>query len=216
VRLLLPAILLAACGGSQAADVPPPSPATASASPNEPPPPPPSRKKDAVIVLVVDRSGSMSGLPMEMARKGLLEAPDACAGCRFEVIVYDSQPLHLVSLAPGGARDAYDKAVKKIQPGGGTEAVPALELAADLLEKGNHGGHVVFFTDGQFPTKGLDAVVARIGRAAGTLSTIGLGSAGNIDEATLRRIAKTGRGRFHHVEDPAKVPAAFRAEVTPD
>src|SRR5690606_15888747 len=82
------------------------------------------------MALVIDRSGSMSGLPMEMAKAacratvGTLQSDDL-----LEVIAFDSTPKRYVKLQPARYRSRIQSEIMQIQAGGGTSIFPALDTA---------------------------------------------------------------------------------------
>lgn len=165
------------------------------------------------MMLVIDRSGSMTGLPMEMAKKAAqatLEvlAPDDVIG----VIAFDSNPLRYVKLQPARNRSRIRGEISRIQPGGGTEIFPALDAAYnDLTVTPARKKHVILLTDGKAPHSGIrDLVTAMIAEAI-TVTTVGLG--GDLDEQLLKSIADEGGGRYHHVPDPESLPRIFTKET---
>ncbi|MFO0761573.1 MAG: VWA domain-containing protein, partial [Byssovorax sp.] len=81
------------------------------------------RKKEMPSVamsVVIDRSGSMTGLPLEMAKAaakatvGVLSSDDL-----VEVIAFDSSPVRYVKMQPARNRSRISGEIARIQPGGG-------------------------------------------------------------------------------------------------
>jgi Ca-activated chloride channel homolog len=101
--------------------------------------------------LVMDRSGSMTGLPIEMAKeaaKATVEvlAPDDLVG----VIAFDSAPQRYVKLQPARNRTRIMNDIARIQPGGGTEIFSALDAAyQDMTVVQARRKHVILLTDGK-------------------------------------------------------------------
>ncbi|HUJ60333.1 MAG TPA: VWA domain-containing protein, partial [Kofleriaceae bacterium] len=131
------------------------------------------------LAIVIDRSGSMQGAKLESAKAGAKAAIASLApGDRVAVIVFDSEASVIVETTPVG-RDTrkLDAAIDAIVAGGGTTFVPALDAAAAQLhgQPGHH--HVIFLTDGEGPTDGLDDQLARLRADAATMSAIGVGDA---------------------------------------
>lgn len=235
------ASFLAACASSATASPvsppasaeepkPPPAPAIASASPAalEPPPPAPSveePKRSApplpevgpcknAVVLAVDRSGSMSGSPIEMAKKGIATSlgPLDARDC-YGVVLFDAAATRWLPLAPLVDKGAVTKRLGEITAGGGTDIGAALELAAREVRAAKTATHrgIVLLTDGQSPTNGVKELAVALAGDGVVVSTVGLG--GGVDESFLRMIADQAHGRFVKVSDPAKLPTALLDEV---
>lgn len=165
------------------------------------------------MMLVIDRSGSMSGLPLEMAKAackatvGTLQGDDLVG-----VIAFDSQPVRYVKLQPVRYRSRIQNDILRIQAGGGTEIFPALDLAyQDVSTVEARKKHVILLSDGRSPTQGLvDLVQAMIAESI-TVTTVGLGD--GVDGELLRAVADTGGGRYHAVADPNALPRIFTRET---
>lgn len=174
------------------------------------------RKKEmpsVAMALVIDRSGSMTGLPMEMAKSackatvGTLEGDDL-----IEIIAFDSTPIRYVKFQPARYRSRINNEIARIQPGGGTEIFPALDMAyQDISVVQARKKHVILLTDGRAPTQGLKDVVQAMIAESITLTTVGLGD--GADHELLRMLADTGGGRYHAVPDPNSLPKIFTRET---
>jgi Ca-activated chloride channel family protein len=174
------------------------------------------RKKEMPSVamsVVIDRSGSMTGLPMEMAKAaakatvGVLSSDDL-----VEVIAFDSAPIRYVKMQPARNRSRINAEIARIQPGGGTEIFPALDAAyQDMTVTQARKKHVILLTDGRAPTGGIRDVVSSMIAESITVTTVGLG--GDLDEQLLKMIADVGGGRFHAVADPNNLPRVFTKET---
>ncbi len=165
------------------------------------------------MALVIDRSGSMTGLPMEMAKAacsatvGTLQGDDL-----VEVIAFDSEPQRYVKLQPVRYRSRIQNDVQRIQPGGGTEIFPALDMAyQDLSVVQARKKHVVLLTDGNSASQGLRELAQAMLAESITVTTVGLGE--SISGETLRMIADAGGGRFHAAPDPNSLPKIFTRET---
>jgi uncharacterized protein with von Willebrand factor type A (vWA) domain len=154
----------------------------------------------------------MSGDRMNLAKEGAKIAADSLGDDDLlEVIAFDTNPIVYVPLRSARDRVHNREDIAKIQPGGGTEFVGAIERAvADLATAYDARRHVILLTDGQAPLQGLREIVARLRANDGTLSTIGVGEA---DEKTLRMLASIGGGRAYFVPDPSQLADAFRREL---
>jgi uncharacterized membrane protein len=165
------------------------------------------------LMLVIDRSGSMTGLPMEMAKKAAaatLEvlAPDDIIG----VVAFDSQPHRYVKLQPARNRSRIRGLISRIQPGGGTEIFAALDAAYnDLTVTPARKKHVILLTDGKAPPSGIRDLVTAMVAESITVTTVGLGT--DLDEQLLRMISDVGGGRFNAVTDAQSLPRIFTNET---
>ncbi len=155
------------------------------------------------LVFVIDTSGSMDGEPIRQARSGLhkglaqLRPED-----RFNIIAFDSSTRALyrgVQPATPHRLAQASEFVRQLQSSGGTEMLPALELAlapGDAGETGTGGPQcvrqVIFITDGAVGNE--EALFAAIQQRLGDnrLFTVGIGAAPN--HWFMQRAADAGRG----------------------
>src|SRR3954464_1309193 len=160
------------------------------------------RKKEmpsVAISLVIDRSGSMTGLPLEMAKAaakatvGVLSPDDL-----VEVIAFDTLPVRYVKMQPARNRSRISAEIARINPGGGTEIFPALDAAyQDMTVTAARKKHVILLTDGRASPNGLRDLASAMIAESITVTTVGLG--GDVDEPLLKMIADVGGGRSHFV-----------------
>lgn len=165
------------------------------------------------MVLVLDRSGSMTGLPIEMAKaaaKATLDVLDS--DDLIEVIAFDSTPNRYVKMQPARNRTRIRNLISRIEPGGGTEIFPALDAAYnDLTVTQARKKHVILLSDGKSSHTGIrDLVTAMIAEAI-TVTTVGLGP--EVDEPLLKMVADVGGGRYHPVPEPQNLPRIFTKET---
>ena len=176
----------------------------------------PKAKQDMPTVamsLVIDRSGSMTGLPLEMAKAAAKATATTLGGDDLvEVIAFDSQPVRFVKMQPARNRARIANEIARIQAGGGTEIFPALDAAyQDMAVTQARKKHVILLTDGRAPTAGIRDLVTNMIAESITVTTVGLGN--DVDEPLLKMIADVGGGRFHAVQDPNNLPRIFTKET---
>jgi Ca-activated chloride channel homolog len=220
MRWVLAMVVLAGCGTApdpgvpERAEAPAIAPMTAaapelqSAAAEDP-----GEGASRALGLVVDRSGSMTGLPLEKAREACAAALDGLLPEDWvTVVAFDAQPFLIVPARLVGDEGAPHDAVDALQPGGGTEIFPALDMAfQQMVELDVDRKHVVALTDGRFPTSGLFELVDAMAHEDITLSVIGLGD--SVDAAFLGKLASLGHGRFLAVADPGDLPEVLVGEV---
>ena len=168
---------------------------------------------EVAMALVIDRSGSMTGLPLEMAKQAAKATADTLAAeDLLEIIAFDSQPTRIVRMTAAKHRARIQNDIARIQAGGGTEIFPALDAAYQALSTTRaRKKHVVLLTDGQAPQNGIHDLVQAMSAENITVTTVGLG--GGVDENLLRTIAEVGGGRFYKVADPQSLPRIFTRET---
>jgi Mg-chelatase subunit ChlD len=165
------------------------------------------------MVLVLDRSGSMSGMPIEMAKAAAKATADTLASDDLiEVIAFDSAPTRVVRMTPAKHRARIQGDIARIQAGGGTEIFAAMDAAYQSLTVTRaRRKHVILLTDGQAPHNGIRDLVQAMAAEGITASAVGLGS--GTDETLLRMIADLGGGRLYKVADPQSLPRVFTRET---
>jgi Ca-activated chloride channel family protein len=174
------------------------------------------KKRDepqVAMVLVLDRSGSMSGLPIEMAKAAAKATADTLSSDDLiEVIAFDSQPTRVVRMTAAKHRARIQTDIARIQAGGGTEIYQALDTAYQSLTSTRaRRKHVILLTDGQAPEQKIPDLVQAMAAEGITVTSVGLGS--GIDEHLLRRISDLGGGRLYKVMDPQQLPRVFTRET---
>ncbi len=165
------------------------------------------------MALVIDRSGSMGGLPLSMAKEAcnatikVLSPNDL-----IEVIAFDSRPTRFVSMQPARYRARMEAQISTIVPGGGTEIFPALDMAyQDLLSVSARKKHIILLTDGNSGSDGIYELSGAAFADGITVTAVGLG--GGVNRALLEMLSETGGGRFHAAEDPSHLPQIFTRET---
>ena len=168
---------------------------------------------EVAMALVIDRSGSMAGLPLEMAKQAAKATADTLApDDLLEVIAFDSQPTRIVRMTPAKHRARMQNDIARIQAGGGTEIFPALDAAYQAMSTTRaKKKHVILLTDGQAPPGGIRDLVQAMAAENITVSSVALGS--SVDESLLRMVSDVGGGRFYKVADPQSLPRIFTRET---
>jgi Mg-chelatase subunit ChlD len=172
----------------------------------------PKPREPVSIVFVVDRSGSMQGPKLTSSKDGVLEAIKQLAETdNVAVVAFDSAATVVVPLEDAKANPARDKKVADIKAGGGTDALPAIEAAWNqLAATKTKKKHVIFLTDGEFSSDGIESLLKKMQVDRVSVSTIGLAGS---DENMLGLIANVGAGRFHKVPDVALVAKTIAKEA---
>lgn len=173
----------------------------------------PSVMPDTGLVIVIDRSGSMSGEKIELARAAAVAAAELLTGQdQVGVVAFSSEAEWAARMGPGG-RGAIG-ALRGLDAGGGTFMEPALRLAHEGL-RGSAAAvkHVIVLSDGQSEGDPGELIRAclRMGQAGITVTTVSVGA--DSDRALLRRMAAVGGGKHLPVDRPRDLPRVFTREV---
>ncbi|MCB1036953.1 MAG: marine proteobacterial sortase target protein [Acidobacteria bacterium] len=159
------------------------------------------------LILVIDTSGSMHGASIYQAREALHEALGSLeAGDRFNVIRFHTATSALFDSAQpvtGSSLAAARSYVDGLEAEGGTNMLPALELALSDGPQGGRLRQVVFMTDGAVGNE--EELFQFISHNLGEnrLFTVGIGSAPNAH--FMNRAASFGRGTFTYIGSPEEV-----------
>ena len=171
------------------------------------------------IALVIDRSGSMSGQPLETAKecavrivKGL--RPDD----RISIVTFDTEiKVEQALVAVGDSKDVEAR-IRAIHSGGSTNLFGGWEEGAKQLApfvKKDRIARIILLSDGQ-ANDGLineSEIFTHVSKLAGTgitTSTIGLGHGFN--ESLLAGMAKSGEGVANFGQTPEDLDEAFEQQ----
>lgn len=180
-------------------------------------------RKPAVLIFTVDVSGSMDrenrlGLVKRSLRDlvGSLRDDD-----RIGLVVYGSQGR--VVLKPTGLEERGEllRAIDSLRPGGSTNAHEGLKLAYAMAREFHEPGkihRVILCSDGVANTGRTRAedVLADVRRAADRgvhLTAVGFGM-GNYNDVFMEKLANTGDGHYHYVDDREEADRVFRRNLT--
>jgi Ca-activated chloride channel family protein len=174
------------------------------------------------LAIVIDRSGSMHGAPIENAKAAALSVLRQLASRdAFSIVTYSSRSETVLPMQ--GATDANKvaarAAIEAIDDDGGTCIscgldTGARELASSPIDRGLR--RILLISDGQanegvYDRDELAQLAAATAAHGVSISTVGVGL--DFDEATMRRLAEVGRGNYYFVEDTVALSAMFSKEL---
>ncbi len=171
------------------------------------------QKVSTAVILVLDKSGSMSGLPVQMAK----EAAKASVSMldpetMVEVISFDSSSRRLFHMQKAKNKMMINSFISQIYSGGGTNIIGALTMAlSDIVPVQAKKKHIVLLTDGQSSKTGIETLLSKASGNNITVSTIGLGS--SVDRAFLEKIAVETGGKSYFTSNPKSLPRLFMQEM---
>ena len=173
------------------------------------------------IALVVDRSGSMEGEPLEYVKRAcafvvdLLGPNDVLSIVTFEETVEVLMPARRVT-----EPDLIKQHLQRILPGNTTNLFDGLYAAgaqvASVPNAGSYVSRVLLLTDGE-PTAGLKDfpsivnLVADLKQRGVTVTALGFGP--DYNEELMAGIARRSGGNYYYIARPEEIPDVFRKEI---
>jgi Ca-activated chloride channel homolog len=172
------------------------------------------------LCLVIDRSGSMEGQPLEYVKQAcshvvdLLSPNDILSIVTFEEMVEVLMPPQAVS-----NKDAIKSGISRLQAGNTTNLYDGISLAMQQVVQfieTNRATRMIVLTDGD-PTAGIKDYNALVNHSAELrnrgISVTFLGFGPDYNEELLAGMAKKAGGNYYYIPQPQLIPEIFRAEL---
>ena len=164
---------------------------------------PPRTPEGTAVVLIIDKSSSMEGKKMDLARQAAVGVVENLRPVdQVGVLIFDNSFQWSVPLRRADDRTSIKRLISGITPDGGTQIAPALtEAYRKILTSKAVYKHIVLLTDGiseegDSMTLSKDAVANHV-----TISTVGLGQ--DVNRAFLEKVAQLAQGRAYFLNDPS-------------
>src|SRR6202023_3755003 len=164
---------------------------------------PPRSPEGTAVVLIIDKSSSMEGRKMELARQAAIGVVDNLRPIDLVgVLIFDNSFQWDVPIRRAEDKILIKRLISGIVPDGGTQIAPALaEAYRKVLPTRATFKHIVLLTDGiSEEGDSLDlsreAVVQHV-----TISTVGLGQ--DVNRAYLEKVANLAGGKAYFLNEPA-------------
>jgi Ca-activated chloride channel homolog len=174
---------------------------------------PPRSPEGTAVVLIIDKSSSMEGRKMELARLAAIGVVDNLRPIDMVgVLIFDNSFQWAVPMRRAEDRTLIKRLISGITPDGGTQIAPALnEAFRRILPTQATYKHIVLLTDGiSEEGDSLDlsreAVLRRV-----TISTVGLGQ--DVNRAYLEKVAQFAGGKSYFLNEPAGLEQILLRDV---
>lgn len=172
-----------------------------------------SHSKTAVeLVLVLDKSGSMSGTRINNAKKSIIHVinnmgPEDI----FHLITFNYNAQLIFQNKTRKDNAAMIQMVNNIRSTGGTHLQPGLQRAKQILLKSKSTNkHMFVFTDGEIQDDNFKCfeTVHELEYMHGiTTSSFGLGT--NYNSVVIRSIGQYGKGCYYYIKDANEIASKF-------
>ncbi|WJH34619.1 VWA domain-containing protein [Paenibacillus sp. CC-CFT747] len=166
------------------------------------------------LILVIDRSGSMGGGKLELAKEAALRTVEMLRDKdTVGVVAFDTSPWWVVEPTRLTDREKVMEQISSIQPDGGTEIYTAVDAAYQkLLKVDAQRKHIILLTDGQSATsQSYEALTGNMVQNNMTMSTVAVGD--GADGQLLEYLSKLAKGRYYFTNDQSTLPAIFSRET---
>jgi Mg-chelatase subunit ChlD len=174
---------------------------------------PPRDTEGTAVVLIIDKSSSMEGRKMELAKLAAVGVVDNLRPVdQVGVLIFDNSFQWAVPIGPADDPDRIKGLISGIVADGGTQIAPALtEAYQRILPRNAVYKHIVLLTDG-ISEEGDAMALARQALANRiTISTVGLGQ--DVNRAFLERVAETSEGQSYFMDDPSGLERLLLRDV---
>ena len=165
------------------------------------------------MVLVIDKSGSMGGIKIELAKEASRAAVELLGRRdKIGVVAFDGSPFWISEMHDASDKQYLSNQIGSITAGGGTNLYPALEQAYfALTETTAKLKHVIVLSDGQSQDGDWYGIASAMRADRITVSTVGIGSGADMN--LLGNLANWGGGREYFTQDPYNIPQIFAKET---
>ena len=170
-------------------------------------------KPSLAMMLVIDKSGSMSGEKLEMAKSAARNAVEVLGNTdKVAVIAFDGEPYLISEMQSASAKGKISDEISRIEVGGGTVMYPAMEQGFEILQQTVAKlKHMILLTDGVSAPGDFESLAQQMASLKMTVSTVAMGA--DCDTQLLEQIAREGKGRYYMSEDPSQIPQIFAKET---
>ncbi|UCG16016.1 MAG: VWA domain-containing protein [Phycisphaerales bacterium] len=164
------------------------------------------RDPSTTLVVIIDTSGSMGGPRVNLAKEiARLATARLKPHDKVGIVEFYGSKRWAAPIQPASNSIDLHRALNRLQAGGGTVILPAIEEAYYALRNvRTRTKHVLVLTDGGVEPGAFEPLIRKMADNGTTLSTVMVGPGGH--SAFLARLAQWGRGRFYAAPDRFNLP----------
>ncbi len=174
---------------------------------------PPRSPEGTCVVLIIDKSSSMEGRKMELARIASIGVVENLRPIDYVgVLIFDNSFQWAVPIRKAEDRTLIKRLIAGVTPDGGTQIAPALnEAYRRALPFKATFKHIVLLTDGISEEGDSMSLSKEAALNKVTISTVGLGQ--DVNRAYLEKIASYAKGKAYFLNDPAGLEQILLRDV---
>ena len=163
---------------------------------------PPKTEQGTAVALIVDKSSSMEGRKIELARLSAVGVVDRLRPTDLMgVLMFDNSFQWAVPIRRAEDKSIIKRLISGITADGGTQIAPALgEAYRKILAARAMYKHMVLLTDGISEEGDSFALAEEAARHRVTISTVGLGQ--DVNRSYLEKVAEISGGRSYFLNEP--------------
>jgi Ca-activated chloride channel homolog len=163
---------------------------------------PPRSPEGTAVVLIIDKSSSMEGRKIELARVAAIGVVDNLKPeDHVGVLIFDNSFQWAVPIRKAEDKPLIKRLIAGITPDGGTQIAPALnEAYRRVLPLNSTYKHIVLLTDGISEEGDSMTLAKEATNNKVTISTVGLGQ--DVNRAYLEHIATNAHGKSYFLNEP--------------
>jgi Ca-activated chloride channel family protein len=178
------------------------------------------------IAFALDRSGSMSGEPIELVKEAVAAATHHLTDAdRVSLVIFDTEieVLHNLTPATGQGKSRLQRVIQEVYARGGTNlsggwliACQQLAMHPPMTSGRGHLQRAMLLTDGLANNGITDSAqlathASELRRRGIATTTIGVGD--HFDEMLLSSMAEAGGGACQYIADPRELRTFFEREI---
>jgi hypothetical protein len=163
---------------------------------------PPKSPEGTAVALIIDKSSSMEGRKIELARLSAIGVVEHLRPLDLiGVLIFDNSFQWAVPMRRAEDKSLIKRLISGITPDGGTQIAPALtEAYRKVLASKSTYKHIVLLTDGISEEGDSFELAHEAMQHDVTISTVGLGQ--DVNRAFLEKVASTAGGRSYFLNEP--------------
>ena len=172
------------------------------------------RDPSTTLVIIIDTSGSMGGQRVQLAKEvARLAIRRLLPHDKVGLVEFYGAKRWAVPIQPASNAIEIERALNRLNAGGGTVILPAIEEAFyGLKNVRTRYKHVLILTDGGVETGAFEPLLRNMSEDGINVSTVLIGSAAHSE--FLVTLANWGKGRFYGVPNRFNLPEILLKQPT--